>query len=204
MPEDAAPPVIEPVIDRFRTADELAAALPEILAAPADSGRLDMIVSRPSKGLRRTHDRAKLTLAGGVEGDHWAQGCWLSTDAGQPHPDVQICIMMSRAIRAIAGEPENWPPAGDNLFIDMNLTAESLPAGARLALGSAILEITEEPHRGCASFVARYGRDACAFANVGPKSYAKDGAGAALRLRGVYARVVQDGEIAVGDRFTRI
>ncbi len=181
---------------RFRDGAELAAALPEIEAAPNDGGRIEAIVVRPGPGQRRPVARAALSRAGGVAGDHWAKGCWLSTEDGAPHPDVQICMMSARCIRAIAGEPENWPAAGDNLFIDMDLSPDNLPPGTRVAMGSAELVITEVPHNGCQGFIDRFGRDACVFVNTGP--------GKALRLRGIYGRVVRDGTVSVGDRVTKL
>ncbi|MEM6942438.1 MAG: MOSC domain-containing protein [Pseudomonadota bacterium] len=179
-----------------RTRAELEAALPLILAAPKDGGRLDMIVSRPAPGERTLPQRARLTAEGGVEGDHWAKGCWLSLDDGTPHPDVQICLMMSRMIRAIAGEEAHWPPAGDNLFIDMDLTPANTPPGTRLALGSVEMVVTPEPHNGCEAFIERFGREACVFVNTGP--------GKTHRLRGIYCRVTKDGDISVGDSLRKI
>lgn len=174
-----------------RSRDELSAALPEILAAPKEEGRLELIVVRPESGARRTPQTVRLTATGGVEGDHWAAGCWLETEDGRPHPDVQICLMMARCIAAIAGPVEHWPPAGDNLFIDMDLTPANTPPGTRLAIGSTELLVTAEPHNGCQSFANRFGHDACVFVNTGP--------GRLHRLRGVYCRVVKDGDIARGD-----
>ncbi|MEM7497210.1 MAG: MOSC domain-containing protein [Pseudomonadota bacterium] len=179
-----------------RSRAELEAALPEILAAPKDEGRLDLIVSRPGHGERRTPGIARLTAAGGVEGDHWARGCWRTLEDGSPHPDVQICLMMSRMIRAIAGEEANWPPAGDNLFIDMDLTPDNTPPGTRLALGSVEMVVTAEPHDGCQHFIDRYGRDACIFVNTG--------AGKRHRLRGIYCRVTRDGSVSVGDMVRKL
>lgn len=183
-------------ISRFRTRDELETALPDILAAPKAEGRLEQIVVRPAEGERLTPARVRLSAGGGTEGDHWAQGCWMSTDDGAPHPDVQICMMNARCIRAIAGAEENWPAAGDNLFIDMDLTPDNLPPGSRIRLGTAEVVITEIPHNGCQSFVDRYGRDACVFVNTGP--------GKLHRLRGIYGRVVTDGEVAVGDPVVKL
>lgn len=120
----------------------------------------------------------------------------MSTDDGKPHPDVQICIMNSRCISLIARKRDNWPPAGDNLFIDLDLSPENLPAGQRLAVGSAIIEVTDVPHAGCAKFIERYGRDACVFVNTGE--------GKKLRLRGIYAKVVRDGVVTVADRVTKL
>ena len=181
---------------QHKTMAELEAALPDILAAPKDEGRIDGIISRPAKEERNDMPSAMLTLEGGTEGDHWAKRCWRTTDAGDPHPDVQICIMMSRCIGAIAGDRANWPPAGDNLFIDMDLTPGNAPSGTRLAMGSVILEITEEPHNGCQKFIDRFGRDACLFVNTGQ--------GKELRLRGIYGRVVQNGRVSVGDVVKKI
>jgi len=181
---------------RHLNLDELKAGLPEILASPADEGVLQGIVVRPAPGERREPDRCRISLAGGVEGDHWAKGCWKTTEEGLPHPDVQVCLMNARCIALIAQDRSNWAPAGDNLFIDMDLTPDNMPPGQRLAIGSAIIEITDTPHTGCASFVERYGRDACVFVN-------KD-EGRRYKLRGIYARVAQDGEIAVGDKVVKV
>ncbi|MFD0982373.1 MOSC domain-containing protein [Tropicimonas aquimaris] len=182
--------------ENHRSRAELGAALPHILAAPKDEGRLDVIVVRPEKGARLSPATVGISAKGGVDGDHWAKGCWKTTADGAPHPDVQICIMPSRCIEAIAGDRENWPPAGDNLFIDMDLTPENTPPGTRLAIGSAEIVITEEPHTGCQQFIDHYGRDACVFVNTGP--------GKQHRLRGIYARVTRDGVVSVGDRVRKL
>lgn len=181
---------------RHLTRDELNAGLDHIRAAPKDNGTLDCIVSRPAHGERRDLLSVRVSLEGGIEGDHWARGCWKTTAEGKPDPDVQICMMNARCIGLIAQERANWPPAGDNLFIDMDLTPENLPPGTRIAIGTALLEITAVPHNGCDSFIARYGRDACVFVNTGD--------GLALRMRGLYARVVEDGVVTVGDAVRKL
>jgi MOSC domain-containing protein YiiM len=178
------------------TLADLQAGLPEIAASPADHGVLRGIVIRPREGERQELESCDISLAGGVHGDNWALGCWKTTKDGRPHPDVQICIMNARAIALIAGARDNWAPAGDNLFVDLDLSLENLPAGQRLAIGTAIIEITDEPHTGCANFVRRYGRDATVFVNTGPSRH--------MRLRGIYARVVQDGRVAVGDTVSKV
>ena len=120
----------------------------------------------------------------------------METEDGRPHPDVQVCIMNSRVIQLIARDRARWPLAGDNLFVDLELRPENLPPGTRLSVGSAVLEITAVPHNGCATFVEHFGRDAVRFVNSAD--------GKARRLRGIYARVARDGEIAVGDRLKKI
>ena len=181
---------------RHLTLDELQAGLPEIRAAPSDDGVLMAIVYRPEHGARRDVESAGISLAGGVEGDHWAKKCWKETADGRPHPDVQICIMNARSIALIAQERANWAAAGDNLYVDMDLSPENLPPGTRLSLGSAEIEITAVPHNGCQNFIARYGRDACVFVNTGE--------GKQRRLRGIYARVVKDGRVSVGDVVSKV
>lgn len=176
--------------------DELEAALPQILASPKEEGTLDAITVRPASEERKVVDGIHVSLARGVEGDHWAKGCWLTTEDGAPHPDVQICMMMSRCIDLIAGGKENWAPAGDNFFIDMDLTPANMPPGTRFAIGSAEFVVTETPHNGCAKFVDRYGRDATVFVNTG--------AGKEHRLRGIYARVTKDGDVSVGDKVRKL
>ncbi len=175
-----------------RSRTDLAQALPDIRAAPKDASALEMIVVRQPGGVRRHLQSTHLSLAGGVDGDSWAAGCWMSTEDGKPHPDVQIALMATRSIRAVAGEPEHWALSGNNLFVDLDLSQENMPAGTRLAVGSALLEVTSQRMTGCKSFIAWYGRDACVFVNTGE--------GKALNTRGVYARVVRDGEVRVGDR----
>jgi MOSC domain-containing protein YiiM len=181
---------------RHLSLDELNAGLAHICAAPKDEGRLEAIVARPAHGERLDLESALISLAGGVDGDHWAKGCWRSLPDGRPDPDVQICIMSARCIGLIAQQRSNWPPAGDNLFIDMDLSPGNMPPGTRLAIGSALVEITAVPHNGCASFIERYGRDACVFVNTGE--------GKRLRLRGIYARVVKDGRVSVGDEVVKL
>ena len=181
---------------RHLTLDELKAGLPEILASPKDEGTLRAIVIRPARGERRDLASCEISARLGVHGDHWSKGCWKSTEDGRPHPDVQICMMNARWIQLIAQERSNWPPAGDNFFVDMDLTPDNMPPGTRLAIGTAVIGTTDTPHSGCASFIDRYGRDACIFVNTGE--------GKRLRLRGIYARVVQDGRVSAGDRVVKL
>ncbi len=176
--------------------DELVAGLPEILASPIDDGALVAIVTRPVSEKRMESRKCNVSVAGGLDGDRWADGHRTTEGNGILHTDNQISIMNARCIALIAQERERWALAGDNLIVDMNLTPDNLPPDQRLSIGSAVIEITLKPHKGCAKFIDRFGREACVFVNTGD--------GIRNRLRGVYARVVQGGEMAVGDRVRKL
>ncbi len=181
---------------RHLTRDELSASLDHIRAAPKDESTLDCIVVRPVSGEQSEVTSARLSRAGGVEGDHWAKDSWKSTADGKPDPDVQLCIMNSRSIALVAQERARWPAAANNLYMDFDLSPENLPPGARLSIGAAVIEISAEPNLGCAHFIKHYGRDACVFVNTGE--------GLKLRMRGLYARVVEDGVVSVGDAVRKV
>ena len=173
------------------TFEELEAGLDAIRRSPADEGRLELIVRRPRIDARETLEEAALDLVEGLVGDTWRTRGSSRTADGSSHPDMQLNIMNARAIALVAQDKARWQLAGDQLFIDMDLSAENLPAGARLALGSAVIEVTDQPHNGCKKFVARFGLDAMKFVN--------SEVGKQLHLRGINARVVQAGTIRVGD-----
>ncbi len=170
---------------------ELEAGLDHIRQSPKDGGVLELIVRRPLVDARELSDVGELNFTEGLAGDSWnARESSRSAD-GSPHPDMQLNIMNARAISIIAQSRDRWPLAGDQLFIDLDLSAGNLPPGARLALGSAVIEITAEPHLGCHKFAARFGADAVRFVN--------SPIGKELHLRGINAKVVQTGLIRVGD-----
>ncbi len=175
---------------------ELEKSIPAIEASPKNNGILELIVARPVKEARRVLDEMEISLAGGLEGDNWANGCWMSLPDGSPHPDVQIAMTNSRCLAAIAGEKSNWPPAGDSLFVDLDISEENLKPGDRLSIGTAVIEITSTAHTGCQKFSQRYGVDALKFVNAPEWK--------SMRLRGIYARVVKDGRIRVGDRISKL
>jgi hypothetical protein len=171
--------------------DQLQAGLDELRKSPLDLGTVKLIVSRPSTGVRRLQDSAELDPVVGLVGDNWSTRGSSKTKDGSSHPEMQVNIMNSRAAALVARHPERWAEAGDQLYIDLNLGPASLPPGTRLEIGSAILEVTDIPHTGCDKFMARFGRDATKFVN--------SPAGRELNLRGINARVVQQGVIRTGD-----
>jgi len=178
------------------TTEELKTGLGEIRKSPKDEGVLEMIARRPKINEREVLERGTLDLTEGLVGDNWKKrGGSRSTD-GFGHPEMQLNIMNSRAIALIAWERNRWSLAGDQLYIDLDLSDENLPPGSRLEIGSAIIEITPIPHNGCKKFTQRYGIDAVKFVN--------SPVGKQLHLRGVNAKVVQSGTIRVGDIVKKI
>ena len=176
---------------KLLTTEELHAGLDEIRRSPKDEGVLELIVRRPTVGEREVLDEGRLDVAEGLVGDTWStRGSRRSKD-GLAHPDMQLNIMNSRVIALVAQERERWHLAGDQLFMDLDLSLENLPAGTRLALGSAVIEVTPEPHTGCQKFVSRFGVDAMKFVN--------SPLGRQLNLRGINAKVVTPGIIRVRD-----
>jgi hypothetical protein len=176
---------------RHLTRTELEAGLENLRAAPADQGALDLIVRRPAVGAREVLEVGELDPVHGLVGDTWRTRGSSRTADGTSHLDMQVNIMGSRVAALVAQTRDRWALAGDQLFIDMDLSERNLPPGTRLSLGSAILEITREPHTGCAKFLSRFGTDAMKFVN--------SPVGRDLHLRGLNARVVQAGTIRVGD-----
>ena len=178
------------------TTTELEAGLGVIREAPKDHGELKLIVRRPQIGEREVLDEGELHLADGLIGDSWKmRGSSRSIDGG-PHADMQLNVMNARVIELVAQDKERWPLAGDQLYLDMDLSAENLPAGTQLAIGNAVIEVTSQPHTGCKKFVTRFGPDAMKFVNSIE--------GRELRLRGLNAKVVQPGLIRIGDRARKV
>lgn len=175
---------------------ELEAGLDEIRQAPAGEGVLKMIVRRPQAGQREVLDAGQLDLAEGLMGDTWQTRGAPTTPDGSADPDCQITIMNSRATALLAQAPDRWAMAGDQLYVDMDLSHENVPAGTQLAIGDAVVLVTEQPHNGCKQFAIRYGKDAVRFVNS-PQ-------GKQLRLRGLNAKVVQAGAIRVGDTVQKV
>lgn len=170
---------------------ELEAGLDGIRAAPRDQGSLQLIVRRPKSEAREILQEAHLDLAEGLVGDSWkARGSSKNAD-GSAHLDMQLTLMNVRVIALLAPDKTRWSLAGDQLFVDFDLSQNNIPAGTQVVLGSAVIQISALPHTGCQKFRARFGPDALKFVNSSE--------GRQLRLRGVNARIIQPGVVRAGD-----
>ncbi|HEX9258718.1 MAG TPA: hypothetical protein VF855_04215 [Acidimicrobiales bacterium] len=179
-----------------RSADDLVAGLDEIRRSPADNGTVDLVVRRPAEDEREVLTTGELDVAEGLVGDTWKVRSSARTDDGSPHPDMQLNIMNSRVAALVAGDQSRWPLAGDQLYVDFDLSSNNLPPGTRLAIGDAVIEVTDQPHRGCVKFSARFGLDALRFVNS-PE-------GMAVNARGINAKVVVGGIIRPGDTIRKV
>ena len=171
--------------------ERLDQCLDDIRRSPADSGTVELIVRRPAEDEREVVSEAWLDIENGLEGDTWrARGSRRTADGG-PNPDAQLTLMNARAAAAVAGDRDRWALAGDQLYVDFDLSTANLPPGSRVQIGSAVIEFSAPPHTGCAKFSARFGNDAQRWVNTL--------AGRELRLRGANCRVIVSGSVRHGD-----
>jgi hypothetical protein len=175
-----------------QASEALEAGLADIRRSPSDDGTLELIVCRPATGQREVLGWAQLDPKQGLVGDNWLRRGSRSTPDGSANPEMQLNVMNARCTALLAQTRERWPLAGDQLYLDFDLSRENLPAGTRLVIGEAIIEVTAPPHTGCSKFQERFGLEAVKFVN--------SPLGRQLRLRGLNARVVQGGTIRSGDR----
>jgi hypothetical protein len=173
----------------------LESGLGKIRESPADHGRVILVVRRPAVGVRELADEAMLDVVTGLAGDNWLTRGSRSRTDGSADPERQVTVMNARAAELVAGGTDRMPLAGDQIYVDLDLSVGNLPAGSLLAVGQAVLQVSEAPHLGCAKFVERFGADAMRFVN--------SGVGRQLRLRGMNAQVVQSGLVRPGDVVTR-
>ena len=174
---------------------QLADGLDHIQDSPANAGLIEMLVVRPDIDERRVVETAEFVVGAGLVGDNYVDRGNTKTEDGRAHPEAQVTVMNSRVLNLISeGDRERWPLAGDQILVDMDLGSSNLPAGTRLALGTAVLEVSAKPHTGCAKFAQRFGIDAAKWIN----------SDAELRLRGINAMVVTAGTCSVGDVITKI
>ncbi|HWN21450.1 MAG TPA: MOSC domain-containing protein [Gaiellaceae bacterium] len=179
------------------TREELEAGLDAIRRSPADAGTVELIVRRPAENERDVLEEGALDLEQGLAGDMWRTRGSKRTADGSAHPDMQVTVMNVRVTDLVAaGDRERWALAGDQLYVDLDLSEANLPPGTRLALGSAVIEVTDQPHTGCAKFKARFGGAAHTFVNTRAHRH--------LRLRGLNARVVEPGTVGAGDAIRKL
>lgn len=172
------------------TTAELECALSHLQAAPADEGSLEMIVRRPAEDGREQLEAGQLSKADGLVGDNWIRG--------RANPECQLTLMNSRAADVVAGgDRTRWELAGDQLYVDFDLSDANLPAGTRVRIGAeAVVEVTAEPHTGCEKFISRFGLEAMQFVN--------SKTGRSLNLRGINTKVITGGEIRLGDSLQKV
>ena len=178
------------------TMQELEASLDHLRNSPKDEGVVQLIVRRPRVDERELLEEAELDPLQGLIGDSWCVRGSSKTVDGGPHPEMQINIINARVAALVAQDESRWSLAGDQLYIDMDLSKANLPAGTQLEIGSAVLEVTPLPHTGCHKFVSRFGVDAMKFVN--------SEVGKELCLRGINARVVQAGVVRLGSTAKKI
>jgi hypothetical protein len=169
--------------------------LDHIRESPSEDGVVELIVRRPGVEEREVVAEAELDLVEGLVGDCWRTRGSKSMPDGSANPDAQITVMNSRVAALVAGKRDRWPLAGDQLYVDLDLSYDNLPPGTRLEIGSAVLEVTAQPHTGCGKFLRRFGIDAQKLVNSAE--------GRQLNLRGINAKVVVPGTVRVGDEIRR-
>ena len=176
--------------------DELWSEWEQSEKSPKDMGTVEMIVRRPQVDVREEVKEAEFDTKDGLVGDNWLARGSSSRPDGSPHPESQITLMNSRVIQLLAGDRSRWELAGDQLFVDFDLSKDNLPIGQRIKIGDVVLEIPELPHTGCAKFAKRYGAHA--------RKFVMTDEGKLLRFRGVYATVIQGGNIKLTDTITKL
>lgn len=170
--------------------------LAEVRQSPREVGRVELIVRRPEPLERETVSEAQLDLTEGLVGDCWSTRGSKAMEDGSANPDAQLTVMNARAAALLAGDRGQWPLAGDQLYVDFDLSGESLPPGTRLEVGTAVIEVTAEPHLGCGKFARRFGVDALKLVN--------SEAGREVNLRGINTKLITPGTVRVGDSVQRV
>lgn len=170
---------------------ELETGMDHIRQSPKDDGVLKMIVRRPAVDEREVIHEGQLNTTEGLEGDTWKTRGSSHTIDGSANTEAQVTVMNVRLIALLSPDEERWSLAGDQLYVDMDLSEDNIPPGTRLSIGTAILEVSAQPHSGCKKFSSRFGVEAMKFVNS-PE-------GKRLHLRGINTKVIQSGEIRVGD-----
>ncbi len=178
------------------TLEDLYTKLEHIQQSPKDSGRVELIVRRPTTEEREVTTQGRLIPSAGLEGDNWRARGSTSMPDGSANPEAEITLMNTRVIQALTQDETRWSLAGDQFFVDFDLSEENIPAGSRLVIGSAIVEVSPLPHNGCKKFSARFGVDALKFISMAENK--------PLRMRGINAKIIQAGEVKQGDLIRKV
>ncbi|MEL6308623.1 MAG: MOSC domain-containing protein [Chloroflexota bacterium] len=183
-------------MEAVRTLEALESAFAQADPAPTDSGTVEMIICRPAHGERDELDSTTLDPEKGMIGDNWLTRGSRHTEDGSANPEAQITLMNSRIIALLAKDRDDWAPAGDQFFVDFDLSQINMPTGQRFQLGEAILEVSATPHTGCAKFTERYGSAAIRFVN------SKEGR--SQNRRGINAKIITGGTVKKGDTIHKL
>lgn len=173
------------------TLEHLQTQLEYIQQSPKETGRVELIVRRPGTEEREVIPQGRLIVSAGLEGDNWQARGSAATPDGSANPETEITLMNARVIHALTQDETRWALAGDQFFVDFDLSEENIPAGSRLIIGSAILEVSATPHNGCKKFSERFGLDGLKFISMAEYK--------PLRMRGINAKIIQAGEVKQGD-----
>ena len=167
-----------------------------VLDAPKDEGRVQLVVRRPGRGEREILDEGQLDTERGLVGDDWINRPGMNRET--PSPYAQVTVMNARAAELVSGEPEPtaWAQCGDQLYVELDISEANMPAGSRIEIGEAVLEVQAEPHTGCAQFREWWGGDA--LRHISTKE------GLSLRMRGANTRVIRSGAVRPGDTARKV
>lgn len=171
--------------------EALAAGMPDIRQAPSDAGTVRLLVRRPAIGEREVLDEGTFDLDEGLVGDNWKVKGSKSSPDGKSDPRAQVTVTSWRGMKVVAATVDEIPLAGDQIYADLDLSVDNLPAGTLLRIGAVVLEVSDKPHKGCEKFMGRFGKEALRFVNTGE--------GGRRRLRGINCYVRAAGVVRVGD-----
>jgi hypothetical protein len=179
----------------FLETDDLEAGLDHVRTSPKDDGLVELLVCRPAENEREILAEAHLDTTDGLVGDTWPVRISRKIGTG-PNPECQLTLMNARAATLVAGTSDHGGLPGDQVYVDLDLGYDNLPPGTRLQLGTAVIEVSPEPHTGCHKFAARFGKDALRFVN--------SKVGRELNLRGINTKVVVAGTVRTGDTVRKL